>query len=98
MGRRSIAADYRDRVLTSQSIRIERRQLRQDEQPILANQLVVEPDLSAAPVLALDVDHVPVDLALVAVAVGFVRLPGREVEAAGDFFVEEDVLHRLADE
>src|SRR5688500_13383746 len=80
-----------------ESIRIQVREFRQHEQPVLANELVVEPDLTAAVVRALDADHVPVALALVAVAVDVVRLAGGEVEAAGDLFVEEDVLHRPQD-
>ena len=35
------------------------------------------------------------DLAAVAVVGFFVGLAGREVERAGDFFVEENVPHRL---
>src|SRR5581483_12095291 len=41
--------------------------------------------------------HVPVNLRAVAVVGLLIRLAGREVEAAGDLFVEEDILHRLED-
>src|SRR5687768_5594959 len=72
-------------------------QLAKRKHPILPHQLLVKVDLPAAVVLALDAHHVPVDLALVAVVGLLVRLAGREVEAAGDLFVEEDVLHRPRD-
>src|SRR5690349_22610846 len=55
------------RPMTScaQAIRVQVRQLRQHEQPVFANELVIEPDFAAPVVGALDADHVPVDLALV---------------------------------
>ena len=56
---------------------------------------VVEVDLAAAVGGVLHHDHVPVDLAAVAVVGLLVRLTGRQVEAAGDLLVEQDVLHRL---
>src|SRR3712207_5752449 len=63
-----------------QPLGVQSLQFRHDEPPVLANQPPVEPDLAAAVLGALDADHVPVDLALVAVAVHVVRLAGGEVE------------------
>jgi hypothetical protein len=62
---------------------------------VLADQFAVEPHLAAAPFLALDQHHVPVDRALVAVAAILVSLARREVQRAGDFLVEQDVAHRI---
>ena len=68
-----------------------------EEDAVLADEFSVEVDFSAAVVLALDADHVPVDLGAVAVVGVLVGLAGGEVEGAGDFLVEEDVAHGLAD-
>src|SRR5688572_15844060 len=78
-----------------QLLRIQPAQLRRRENAVFADELVIEVDLAAAVVFSLNADHVPVHLAAVAVVGFVVRLAGREVEAAGDLFVEEDVLHRL---
>src|SRR4051794_22588266 len=72
----------------AQPIGIELGQFAWHEQPILADELSVEADFAAAVVGALDADHVPVNLALVAIVGFLVGLSGGEVEAAGDFFVE----------
>ena len=54
--------------------------------------------MSARGLGRLDHDHVPVDLAVVAVGGLVVTAAGGEVDAAADLFVEEDVLHRFGDE
>ncbi len=77
---------------------VEEFEFREDEFTVLADDAAVEFDFAAAVVRALDADEVPVDLAAVAV-VGFalVGLAGGEVEAAGDFLVEEDIAHGVED-
>ena len=71
--------------------------MRRQKFAVAANEFAVEVDLAAAVVRALDVDHVPMDLAAVAVVGLLVGLAGRKVERARDFFVEEDVPHRMQD-
>src|SRR5438034_9771859 len=80
-----------------QILRIERLQILRQENSVFADQLAVEPHLAAAPVFALDKHHVPVYGAAIAVVALLIRLPGREVQRAGDFFVEQNVAHRTQD-
>ena len=54
-------------------------------------------NLTAAVLWRLDEHHVPMHRALIAVASRLVRLTGREVEAACDFLVEENIQHRARD-
>ena len=77
---------------------VELGQVLRQEDAVLADDFSIEADLAAAPVLALDVDHVPVDLRTVAIVRILIGLAGREVERAGDFLIEEDVAHRLEDQ
>ena len=67
----------------------------EDEAAVFADEHVVEIQFAAAHRRVLAEDQVPVDGAVVAVGGFFVALAGREVDGAGDFFVEEDVLHGL---
>ena len=82
---------------TNQIFRVEPVQLFRHEQAVFTDKLIVKADLAAAVFRALDADHVPVDLAAVAVVGFLVGLARREMEGAGDLLVEEDVLHRLQD-
>src|SRR3954463_4609607 len=68
-----------------------------DEEAVLADQLVVEPDFAAAVIGTLDADHVPMDLRFVAVADPLVGLARREVEGARDLLIEKNIAHRLED-
>ena len=55
---------------------------------LFADEFAIEMDFAATVIGTLDVDEVPVNLALVAiVSAAFVGLAGGEVEAAGDFFI-----------
>src|SRR5947207_12262731 len=83
-----------DIVLCPQPFRIQPRQFGKCEQPVFADELAIELDLAAPEVGALDADHVPMDLAAVAIVGFVVGLAGRQVKAAGDLFVEKNVLHR----
>jgi hypothetical protein len=65
--------------------------LLRDEHSIFTDQLAVKVNFAAAVVWALDLDEVPVDGAAVFVVGFLVGLAEGHVEAAGDFFVEEDV-------
>ena len=67
------------------------------EEAILSDELSIEPHFPAAEFRALDADEVPMDAAGVSIARGFVGLTGGEVERARDFFVEQDIAHRLED-
>src|SRR5437868_4730161 len=80
-----------------QILRIQLLQRSGDEASILADKLAVEPHLAAAVVRALNVDHVPVDAALVAIAADLVGLAGGEMEGTGDLLVEENVAHGVED-
>lgn len=68
-----------------------------DEEAVFANEGVVEIDFAAAVFWGLDEDEVPVDGGVVAVWCVFIAATRREVDAAADFFVEENVFHRLGD-
>src|SRR6266516_3603190 len=65
-----------------QILRIQRLQILRQELPVLANQFAVEPHFAAAPFLALNQHHVPVDGRAIAVVAHFIRLAGCEVERA----------------
>ena len=68
-----------------------------NKEAIFADELLVKVDLAPAIVRSLDADHIPMDLAAVAVIGPFVSLSGREMKGTGDLFVEENVAHWLPD-
>ena len=76
-------------------LRIETREVVDDESPVLAYQRAIEPDLPAAVSLVLEADQIPVDVAVVTVVRLRVRLSGREMKRFGDLLVKQDVEHRL---
>src|SRR5688572_12233460 len=96
-GSLAVQSAFRKSAFLQKLVGIQLFQRRRREQAVLANQFVVEPDFAAAPLLALDADHVPVHDRLVAVAGTLVSLAGREMEGSGDLLVEEDVAHRVRD-
>src|SRR5204863_6485400 len=57
----------------------------------------VEVNFAAAVILALDADHVPMDLTAVAVVRFFVSLARSEMKRTGDLLVEKNVAHRFQD-
>ncbi len=68
------------------------------KEAVLADQFTVEKQRSTPHSLFLTQHEIPVDRGLIAVAGFFVAGAGSEVDGAGDFFVEENVLHRLGAE
>ena len=82
-------------VPVSASARIK---LRRDKDAVFADQFAIEPHFPAAVVGALDADHVPMDLAAVAVAADFIGLTRGEVEGPGNLLVEENIadVRRMA--
>src|SRR5439155_24233028 len=59
-----------------QVLRVQRFQVFRQEDAVFAEQFAVEPDLAAAPFLALDQHHVPMHRAAVAVIAFLIRLAG----------------------
>src|SRR5688572_12131113 len=82
-------------LFSQQIIGVQLVQRFRDKQPVLANEFSVEADFAATVFRTLDADHVPMHLRLVAVAHSLVSLARSEVEGSRDFFVEEDIAHRL---
>ena len=80
-----------------QVLRIQPFELLRNEHAVLPDELVVEPDLTAAVLFCLDHDHVPVDLRFVPVEGLVVGVSRGEVEGAHDLLIEEDVLHCILD-
>lgn len=76
---------------------VQRFEVFRDEHAVLANQFVVEPHLAPTVLGSLDQHHVPVDGGPVTVVALLVRLARREVQRAGDLFVEQNVAHRFFD-
>ena len=76
---------------------VQRFEVFRDEHAVLADQFVVEPHLAPTVLGSLDQHHVPMDGGAVAVVALLVCLTWREVQRAGDLFVEQNVAHRLFD-
>ncbi len=70
-------------------------QLRYRKFAVFADEFAVEVDFAAAVFFALDQHLIPMDGRLVAVVGFIVALTRSEVDRAGDFFIEEGVLHRV---
>ena len=62
---------------------------------ISSNEFAVEINLAAAIIRSLDVDHVPMDLAAVAIISFFISLARSEMKRARDFLVKQNITHRL---
>jgi len=70
-------------------------QLVRQKLPIFAKQFAVEVDFSTAVIRALDVYHVPVNLAPIPIVRFLVSLSRGEMERASDLLVKQYVAHRL---
>ena len=77
---------------------IQRRQFRQGEQAVLADQDIVEPDLAAAVFRSLDLDQIPVDGGFIAVRRVIIAGAGCEMERSADFLVKQRIAERFADQ
>ena len=74
---------------------IKRLQILWDKEPIFPDQFTIKPNLAAAPFLALDEHHVPVDGGTIAVIALLISLTRREVQRAANFFIEQNIAHRV---
>src|SRR2546423_7184297 len=62
---------------------------------ISSNEFAIEINLAAAIIRSLDADHVPMDLAAVAIISFFISLARSEMKRGRDFLVKQDIAHRL---
>lgn len=67
---------------------------------VLTHQKVVKPNFASAVLRSLNVDQIPMNgrgVDFRGLGGAFAAAAWGEVDAAGDFFIEENVLHRLCD-
>src|SRR5437016_44795 len=77
----------------TRSFRVESLELLGDESTVDPDRHPIEGNGPAAKLDTLNLDEIPVDLRSIAVVGLVVGVTGRQVEAAGDLLVEQDVSH-----
>src|SRR6185312_13657509 len=77
--------------------RIEWFQIFRQEHAVSADEFAIKPDFAAAPFGPLNQHHVPMHRRAISVVALLVGLTGREVQRAGDFFIEQNIAHRTED-
>src|SRR6476619_1234534 len=85
------------RLSPEQVVRIQLLKSGDDKETVLADEFAIEPDLASAVIFALDIDHIPVDSALVAIARNVVRLAWCKMKRPCNLLVQEAITHRLQD-